>query len=509
MNSPENNDSAPVESSEEPVVPQMMTGVVNDALSNKASVPQSPPSRRLTIGGVIAWLVVLLITSGIFYQVVTTQLFTEVEVGGDATSMDLMPMQLQGKVLVGQKEIAGQTQMPQELDAGPYEQRLCYTVLLNELESSTEALEHLRETDEKVENANLELTDDQERLRGVILELFEGYDAGNPDSSAIPSSDREFLKSKLEWIGELALYPVDTPHTVERSSIISGANDLMTGGIVFMLAAFFLGFTGVVMALVLGVMMFTGKISSCFKNQPTDHNVYIETFAVWIAVFFGSSIALSLLTIESGALKMMIQLLIFFGSLAALIWPVLRGVSFSQVRYDIGWTFKNPIKEVACAIWVYLATLPFLLPGAILIVIIMAIVGGLSEPHEFARQSTPGHPIQEDIMSGDYLVIGFVFFATCVAAPIVEETMFRGVLYRHLRDWTGNWNFIFSVCFAALLNGIIFASIHPQGIFGIPVLTTLAIGFTVARQWRDSLLSSMAMHAMHNFLVTCVSVLIL
>jgi len=87
--------------------------------------------------------------------------------------------------------------------------------------------------------------------------------------------------------------------------------------------------------------------------------------------------------------------------------------------------------------------------------------------------------------------------------------MFRGVLYRHLRDLTLTWKTWLSVVFSAVLNGLIFAAIHPQGMVAIPVLATLAIGFTFARQWRDSLLAPMTMHAIHNFLITCVSVLIL
>ena len=47
-----------------------------------------------------------------------------------------------------------------------------------------------------------------------------------------------------------------------------------------------------------------------------------------------------------------------------------------------------------------------------------------------------------------------------------------------------------SVAFAALVNSLIFAAIHPQGIIGIPLLTTLAVGFSLTRQWRGSLLES-------------------
>ena len=96
----------------------------------------------------------------------------------------------------------------------------------------------------------------------------------------------------------------------------------------------------------------------------------------------------------------------------------------------------------------------------------------------------------------------FVVLTACVAAPIVEETMFRGVLYRHLRDLTGGWQRWISIGFACLLNALIFASIHPQGALGIPMLMTLAIGFSLVREWRDSLFGPILMHGLNNLVVT-------
>ncbi|MFT7633245.1 MAG: membrane protease YdiL (CAAX protease family), partial [Mariniblastus sp.] len=157
----------------------------------------------------------------------------------------------------------------------------------------------------------------------------------------------------------------------------------------------------------------------------------------------------------------------------------------------------------------YLATLPFLIPGIALVSILTSVVAGFHEPQEFGRPIVPGHPVQDYIQAGGLPMILLIFLTACVAAPIVEETMFRGVLYRHLRDWSSGWRRSTSVMLSAIINGLIFASIHPQGIYGIPVLATLAIGFSLAREWRNSLIGSMTMHAIHNTAITCVSLLIL
>jgi membrane protease YdiL (CAAX protease family) len=179
------------------------------------------------------------------------------------------------------------------------------------------------------------------------------------------------------------------------------------------------------------------------------------------------------------------------------------------VRADIGWTSESSIKEAASAFPTYLATLPFLVPGLVLLSVLMSLITGLHESSEFARPAIPGHPVQDYITNGGIPLILLVFLTACVAAPIVEETMFRGVLYRHLRDATAGWKRFASVVFSALVNGLIFASIHPQGIYGVPVLATLAVGFSLTREWRGSLIAPMVMHFIHNFAITCVSLLIL
>ena len=128
---------------------------------------------------------------------------------------------------------------------------------------------------------------------------------------------------------------------------------------------------------------------------------------------------------------------------------------------------------------------------------------------EFSRGQSVSHPIQEYVADADGSVFFWVALSACVAAPIVEETVFRGVLYRHLRDVTAHWRITATVAFSAVVNAFIFAAIHPQGVMLIPVLGSLAVGFTLMREWRGSLYPSMIMHAIHNSLVTCLMFTIL
>ena len=472
--------------------------------------------KPLSWSGFLAWAFVLGLSGFMIAIVAIGQYQVSREVGGDAAPADLMQIQVQAKVLVGQESIApGQAQnmLAPELDSGSYEQRICYSVLVNELKGPTEALEHLKKTDEAAENANLELTKDQTRLRELMYQLMQQYEEGNPDSGSLPEADQQFVKDKLQWIGELALLPSDSPNTTARNALVSYAGTLMfalTGALLFGGLMLLIGFgISVVFAALVGAR----KLRSGFYTRQYDHNIYIETFAIWMGLFFGSSIGLSILNsmfnFMDDKISLMIQPFVFFGSLVALVWPIVRGISFKQMRKDIGWTSEKPAMNLAASVPAYLATIPYLLPCVVFVVVMMSIIAGSQDAPEFSRQAGPSHPIQEEVMLGGTTTLALVFITACICAPVVEETMFRGVLYRHLRDITGKWRRWASVVFAAVLNGLIFAAIHPQGLFGIPMLTMLAIGFSLTREWRGSLVSSMVMHLMHNALVTCVMLTIL
>jgi membrane protease YdiL (CAAX protease family) len=87
--------------------------------------------------------------------------------------------------------------------------------------------------------------------------------------------------------------------------------------------------------------------------------------------------------------------------------------------------------------------------------------------------------------------------------------MFRGVLYRHLREASARLGAWISVIASALVVSFLFAVIHPQGIVAVPVLMSLAFGFTMMREWRGTLIPGMVAHGLNNGLVTLLMFLIL
>jgi membrane protease YdiL (CAAX protease family) len=76
--------------------------------------------------------------------------------------------------------------------------------------------------------------------------------------------------------------------------------------------------------------------------------------------------------------------------------------------------------------------------------------------------------------------------------------MFRGVLYRHLREASRGWRVGLSVLFSATVVSFIFAVIHPQGLVAVPLLMALAYAFTAVREWRGTLIPGMVAHGITN-----------
>lgn len=102
------------------------------------------------------------------------------------------------------------------------------------------------------------------------------------------------------------------------------------------------------------------------------------------------------------------------------------------------------------------------------------------------------HPVVPVFLSSDSqhaLIWLFVFAA--VVAPVVEEIMFRGVLYGWLRDHYGKFVSMF-------VSAFIFAIVHPQGALGIVPLSLIGCGLAFIREWRGSLIPCMLAHSLVN-----------
>jgi uncharacterized protein len=95
----------------------------------------------------------------------------------------------------------------------------------------------------------------------------------------------------------------------------------------------------------------------------------------------------------------------------------------------------------------------------------------------------------------DNLVAGFaVSMAVIVVAPVAEEIFFRAFFYRALRTRLPIWS-------AALIDGIVFGSLHFQGIdtaIILPVIAVFGVGQCLVYERTGSLFAVIAIHAAFN-----------
>lgn len=479
----------------------------NYAITTEAP-PSAPPCKGRPL---LAWLVIVAAVAFILWRYETVGPL-------DRQRYDLVTMRLAGRYLVGAAELqerflstekSGREALYREtrdLNRGTYPQRLRFVVLAGELKGPGEAREQLQEINRKYRERCGDPPPAEEAETAHILDHLYAVRTKAPKAAAsLPEGEQEKLRQRLGWFGELALTPPGSD-AAAREAVLAPAYRTVwaiLGAGVFMLG---LGAAGLVLLITLIVLYFLGRLHGGLPPASPHHGIYAETFAVYMLLFLGLSIAahytLAWLSIHFGSL--VISGVAALGSLAALAWPVLRGIPWHQVRQDIGWqTDRRPGLEPLLGLGCYALALPMLLLGVVFYLVLTKLRDRPGwGPDEFGPSNAPGHPIV--FWAGQAGWWGWleVLFVASVVAPIVEETMFRGVLYRHLRTASGGWRPALSVLFSAVVVSFLFAVIHPQGFLAVPALMALALAFTLMREWRGTLLPSMIAHGINNGVAT-------
>lgn len=143
-------------------------------------------------------------------------------------------------------------------------------------------------------------------------------------------------------------------------------------------------------------------------------------------------------------------------------------------------------KQLGAGLAGYAAYVPFL--GALLLLTL------LLAPALPAEQTNPlGERAADSRTTLQWL---WIFAQAAVLAPIVEEFVFRGVLFKVLWQRTGR------VWLSAFVSGYLFAVIHPQFLGGIFPITVLGAILALVYAHTRSLGACILIHALHNGLIT-------
>jgi membrane protease YdiL (CAAX protease family) len=382
-------------------------------------------------------------------------------------------------------------------------QRLRFVVLAGELQGPDEALRQLDGLRAKLGQDEVKGEPEDVALVDVLERLYRDSKEGHPDAPSVTAEERERLRERLGWFGDLALAPEGAPKDA-REAVLAPARRTALALIVGVSGLAAVGLVGFAALVPFLVLLFAGRLRSGITGPFLYGGVYAEAFAVWMVLFVGLSFAAARVDVPGGELLVhaAVDLL---SLLAALAWPLLRGVPWGQMRQDVGLTLgRSPALEPLLGVVCYAMAIPLLVVGALLTLALIRLQSHLPGGHggeAGAAPNLPVHPIVQVVGDPDWRVLVQLLLLASVAAPIVEETMFRGLLYRQLRESTGGWGRAASILASAGAISFLFAAIHPQGWTAIPALMALAIAFSLMREWRGTLIPCMVAHGINNGLV--------
>jgi len=223
-------------------------------------------------------------------------------------------------------------------------------------------------------------------------------------------------------------------------------------------------------------------------------SIYLETYAVFVFGFcliaVGTFLVLNSGYPELGALSMVLQWLL----VGTIFWGLFRGAKMREWRLATGWhKGEGVLKEIGCGVLAYIASIPVYILGVIITVILLMIQGRFaSSSGGSGAPESVSNPVFELIANADLFLVIFFFVLATTWAPLVEEAIFRGALFRHLRarmHWT--------VC--GIITAILFAFMHDYGPMMVAPLIALGFMFAFMREWRGSLIAPITAHFIHNF----------
>lgn len=254
---------------------------------------------------------------------------------------------------------------------------------------------------------------------------------------------------------------------------------------------------GLIALVILVVFALSGKIRLAMPTpRPIDEfkngNPWIQTVILFVAGFITLKITITLLVsaglISAGAASWLTVTAPWL-LVATLFFPLLRGMSWTRFKGEIGWhTGKGLASEIGFGALAYAATLPVLIVVVLIYFVVSFIIAQLAGKDFAPPRQAPAELVSQFESPAQLALL--VVLATCWA-PLVEEAIFRGALYRELRR-------SMLAPFAIILSAAAFALMHAYGPLQLLLVGTLGVAMAFTRQWRGSLVAPMTQHFVQN-----------
>jgi membrane protease YdiL (CAAX protease family) len=335
--------------------------------------------------------------------------------------------------------------------------------------------------------------------------LREAYQSG----ARIGGDDAKLLEDHHGWFARLERTRGLPGTDPERAAVLAGAGPML---------AFLFAFCAVALVAVLGalgcgitllVLLANRRLKPAFVPPIPGGSVYIETVAVFILGYLALHLGLGLASHyaskngEPPDWLIPVGLTAQWGLLILPFWPLARGVSWSDFRQRLGWTSgRGVLREVGAGVLGYFGALPLLLVVIGITVLILLVRAVIYKMMNAQEPGPPTNPIAEMLGKGSTFALVMLYVLATLWAPIVEEAIFRGCLYRHLRSRMG-------VLGAALLSALTFGFMHGYSAILLGPVICLGFVFALMREWRGSLIASMTAHCMHNATLLAIAILAL
>lgn len=368
--------------------------------------------------------------------------------------------------------------------------RVRAVVVAAEIESHQDAIDRIDRIAPTIDPSG-PLTEDLWLLRTLYNPELERTDSGAARDRLTPE-EQDRLVEHHGYFGEVAL-TAGLPETdPDRQALLSGGGPLLATLFGFLAIIALGGVFGLIAFITAIVLVALGKIRPRMPIAERGGSIYLETFALFVGGFLlviAISTVLETTAPEGATWPFAAQLGMQWCLALTPLWPLFRGVPLKKHLRALGLhTGQGVFKEIGCGILGYLAGVPLFVLGIIITLVLTMVVSVLFPVDEAAA---PENPIFELLGAGPLWAVLLTVSLIVVWAPLVEETIFRGGLHRHLRS-----RLPFPI--ATLGTACLFAFMHGYGPVFVFPLIGLGTTFSIMREWRGSLIAPITAHFLHN-----------
>lgn len=310
---------------------------------------------------------------------------------------------------------------------------------------------------------------------------------------AIPADVRESLGLRHGWFGRLALSFGGHPSDTARWEVVSGGDRVALAVALVIVAMILLSLAGLVVGVLLIVKYRRTGYVVRYEPPAPGGSVFLETFGVFIggfALLLLVDLAFFGLMAEGTTMAAAFNEILLWSLVLTAAWPLVRGMAWHDWRMSMGWHKGEGIgREVIAGLVGYLGAQPVMWLGS--------WIGGVVEAATETGQAEAsfGYGMFDVPGEGSWALFILGMLSAVVWAPVVEESIFRGALFRHL---SGRMNLVWAAATAALCFGFI----HPYTPQGLIQVASGGLMYGLMRAWRGSLIAPVVAHALHNGVVS-------